>query len=354
MPLLLPAKSERRRIYIIGQGLAGSILAYLLDSEGYDVVIIDDGRFSSASKVAAGMWNPVTFIRMQESWLTHKALPFATDFYSCIEKKFGISVYHEVDLIRVFPDAHSANDWDERSVRPDLVNYLTSQQSDAFAKEFHQPFGHGVVKGAGWLNVLDTIDTFANFFSKKNKLIIQTFSAEDEQNLIHKGNIVIQCTGAKPIKDALLHWVPIIPNKGQVLTLQAPDWPTKDMINFGKFVVPVANDVLRLGATFELEPMDDLPTEQGKEELLNDLKAVKNQEYNIIQHLAGFRPTMPDRMPVMGMDSEYEFKGIFNGFGSRGVMLIPFFARHFIDHLIHGTPLMKEVNLKRFEKRYKI
>ncbi len=353
MPLLAPANVEKRRIHIIGQGLAGSILGYMLDELNYDVVIIDDGRLSSSSKVAAGMWNPVSFKNLHESWLAHAVLPVAESFYHGLEKKFNVDVFHSLELIRVFPDVHSANDWDQRSLHPELKAFLTDKQDVDFANEFLQPFGHGIATQAGWLNVLDTLDIIREHFSAKNKLQIQSFTAEEEKQLLAEGQIVIQCTGSKIIQDVLLNWIPVTPNKGQVLTLRIPNLKTKRMINFGKFIVPVENDIYRLGATFELFPEHIHPTEEGKLELLNDFMKVAGFDYEVIEHLAGYRPTVPDRIPVLGMDPENPLKGIFNGFGSKGVMMIPFFASHFVKHLTQNEPLMKEVNLTRFVKRYR-
>ncbi len=354
MPFLAPAKFENRRIHIIGQGLAGSILAYSLDQMGYDVVIIDDGRLSSSSKVAAGMWNPISFKNLHESWLAHLVLPAAEFFYRNLEKKFSIEVFHALELIRVFPDVHSANDWDQRSLHPELKAFITEKQDHDFAKEFHQPFGHGIATQAGWLHVLNTLDVIRDHFISKKKLHIQSLTSDDEKKLIADGQIVIQCTGAKIIQDAILNWIPVTPNKGQVLTIRIPDLKTQRMINFGKFIVPLGKDIYKLGATFELFPEHIHPTEQGKLELLEDFLKISKSRFEVLEHLAGYRPTVPDRIPVMGMDPENPLKGMFNGFGSKGVMMIPFFATHFIKHLTEDTPLMKEVNLIRFAKRYKL
>ncbi|HBA65740.1 MAG TPA: FAD-dependent oxidoreductase, partial [Methylococcaceae bacterium] len=51
---------------IVGQGLAGSLLAFELIQRNAQVMVVDDGR-ENASEVAAGLINPVTGIRLVKS-----------------------------------------------------------------------------------------------------------------------------------------------------------------------------------------------------------------------------------------------------------------------------------------------
>ena len=65
---------------IIGQGLAGSLLAWLLVRAGQRVCVIDDAHASSSSVVAAGLINPLAGMRFNrrpemDSWLHNSAIP---------------------------------------------------------------------------------------------------------------------------------------------------------------------------------------------------------------------------------------------------------------------------------------
>ena len=42
---------------IVGQGLAGTLLAYFLEQSGKSVVFVDNGYKTAATKVAAGIFN---------------------------------------------------------------------------------------------------------------------------------------------------------------------------------------------------------------------------------------------------------------------------------------------------------
>jgi len=60
---------------IVGQGLAGSLLAYELMQEGKLVCIVDEHHLGAASAVAAGIINPITGRRFAKSWRIDELLP---------------------------------------------------------------------------------------------------------------------------------------------------------------------------------------------------------------------------------------------------------------------------------------
>ena len=61
---------------IIGQGLAGSMLAFQLIARGQRVLVIDNDYQGNASQVAAGIINPITGHRLN---LTEGFV----DYYAC-------------------------------------------------------------------------------------------------------------------------------------------------------------------------------------------------------------------------------------------------------------------------------
>lgn len=56
------------RFLIVGQGIAGSVLAWTLLQRGAKVQLADPKLRSSSSRVAAGIINPVTGKRFVKSW----------------------------------------------------------------------------------------------------------------------------------------------------------------------------------------------------------------------------------------------------------------------------------------------
>ena len=60
---------------IIGQGLAGTVLAWNLIQRGRSVIVLDREDESTSSKVAAGLINPITGRYLTKSWRADETLP---------------------------------------------------------------------------------------------------------------------------------------------------------------------------------------------------------------------------------------------------------------------------------------
>src|SRR5258708_21923737 len=79
---------------IVGQGLAGSCLAIQLLNRGKKIMVFDEPEKNRASKVAAGLFNPVTGKRMTKSWKADEIFPCLFQFYSEAEKLLSNKFFH--------------------------------------------------------------------------------------------------------------------------------------------------------------------------------------------------------------------------------------------------------------------
>ena len=59
---------------------------------------------------------------------------------------------------------------------------------------------------------------------------------------------------------------------------------------------------------------------------------------------------MVDRRPVIGCHPEEDRVAIFNGLGTKGVSLAPYFSDLFAQHLVENRQLCSEVDVRRFFK----
>jgi glycine/D-amino acid oxidase-like deaminating enzyme len=112
--------------------------------------------------------------------------------------------------------------------------------------------------------------------------------------------------------------------------------------------IPNPTSLYWVGATNAWTFADDLPTEANKELIVNELREILNCPFDVIAHQAAVRPTVRDRRPFVGWHPKMSVLGIFNGFGTKGASLIPFFAEQFVDSLLMQKPLEKDVNINRF------
>ena len=72
--------------------------------------------------------------------------------------------------------------------------------------------------------------------------------------------------------------------------------------------------------------------------------------FKVVDHRASLRPANLERRPFVGFHPLYPQIGIFNGMGTKGCSLAPYFAKQLVDHIQKGTTLLPEADVKRFTK----
>jgi glycine/D-amino acid oxidase-like deaminating enzyme len=341
---------------ILGQGLAGSVLALNMLKKGERVVVIDDGYRSSSSMVAAGLWNPIVFRRINKSWLADELISTLDHFYPECEALLGGKFYHQLPIWRKHSSALEADLWEEKRDSVAYQPYLSAPQSflpDPVFGTF--PFGSALVKGAGYLDLPVFLDKVRQFLTRQGAFRQMSFELPETtaeiESLKFDGVEVGRVIDCRGYKSAASHWWEYLPfglTKGEVLTVSCKGLPLQEIFNAGFFLQPLGKEIFRLGATFNWQDKDEIPTKEGRDFLLekfhNHLKAVPE----ILSQSAGVRPTVQDRRPLMGKHPKADKLYIFNGLGTKGVMLAPYFANQFVDALPQCKALHPEVNITRF------
>ena len=64
--------------------------------------------------------------------------------------------------------------------------------------------------------------------------------------------------------------------------------------------------------------------------------------------MAGIRPTVKDRRPLVGRHSAHKNVYILNGLGTRGVMIAPYVASELFQFIENNKALDSEIDIKRF------
>ena len=340
---------------IVGQGIAGSVLSFLLKSNGRSVLLIDDGHPNSASRVAAGMWNPISFKSLNAGWNDKLFLDEVFSVYPQIEKQIGKKIFHPTELARIFPDTFSANQWEEKSVHPETKDFLSDVQDEIVLKQMIAPHGHGVVKESGWLDVQVMLESLRTIWKDEGKLLEENLNYQElkisKQNVSykqHEASHLIFCTGTSNRENPFFNFAEVRPNKGQVLSLKIPTLPLERMLNYGNFLLPLGFGKFKAGSTYEFDSSEKGPTDEGRNEILQKLAEVFPDQVDVLDQVAGYRPTTYDRRPIIGLHPEHKRLYIFNGFGSRAVMMVPFFSKQLIDHIERGSQLEREASPLRF------
>lgn len=306
--------------------------------------------------MAAGMYNPIVFKRLNKSWMADDLLPALKQTYTELEQHLAAKILHEVDMIRIFSSHEQQNDWMVRSQQSGYEAYLSLEKSSVLKDNgIENQFGYGVLKGSGWVDLPTFLFNYRDKLKKQEQLIEDEFDYSalevGDDSIVYKELIsdkIIFCEGNQVRNNPFFNDLPFTLTKGEVLTVKIDDLVSDKVLNKGFFMLPQENSSFKVGATYNWSDKTETPTEEGKKELQEKLGKIWEKDYVILEHKAGVRPTTKDRRPIIGQHPTHKNLYVFNGLGTKGVMIAPYFATHFCDYLIEGVELNKEVDLGRF------
>jgi glycine oxidase len=341
---------------IVGSGLAGISFAEFCLQHQQKIRVFQSDLYQS-SKVAGGLYNPVILKRFTLAWKSEEHVAFALNFYQQLEDKLHRKMDHSLPLYRVFHDIAEQNDWFVSSDKPKLTDWLDSKIELNDNEAINAPFGLGKVLKTGYVDTKLLLDLYHAYLIQQQVI---DFSVFDYQSIIfHNDGVEYEGFKAKHIvfaegyglkSNPFFCHLPLDGTKGEVLKIYAPALKLIQIIKKQVFIVPLGDDFYRVGATYDWNDKTEVPTESGKQELISGLKEIVKVPFEIVEHVAGVRPTVKDRKPMLGTHPNHKNLHVLNGMGTRGVLLAPNMAWDLFQHIQAGTPLDAEVNISRFKK----
>ena len=218
--------------------------------------------------------------------------------------------------------------------------------------------GYGQVYQCGYLDTQMFVNSFHHHLANHNQLLPEAFDYEllqtDNNQICYKditAKKIIFAEGFSMHQNPYFNQLPLDGTKGEVLTVRIPDLKTSVILKSNIFVLPIGEDVYRVGATYDWKDKSEQPTEDGKKQLLDDLKSLIDLPFEIVEHKAGIRPTVRDRRPLVGTHYQHPNIHLLNGLGTRGVLLGPYLAEQLFNHIENHTDLPKEIDIKRYYKK---
>lgn len=331
---------------IVGQGIAGTILALQLIEKEYKILVIDEESEISSSKIAAGIYNPIVFKRFSESWMANILIPYASEFYKKHESLFNASFLVEKPIAKLI----NKEEFDFLSSKRKNFEYIKSlTKFPLYENHLKENFGAVTLNSCGWLDTRQFLE------HSKNHLISQNafYSSQIDYKKIEigewityenfKARNIIFCEGFKAQQNPFFPNLPFKLTKGEVLTIEIDNFKPEEIINKNFYLVHLKDNIFKVGATYNWDDISEKTSEAGKNELIEKLKSLLKVEFKIIDHQASVRPTVIDRRPLMGQHTEFKNLFIFNGLGTKGVMIAPYFASEMIRFLSGETTLNQEL-----------
>jgi glycine oxidase len=334
---------------IIGQGLAGSVLALQCQHQGININIWNDETQYCSSKYAAGLWNPVSFKRITAPEHIHDLLHHCTTFFERCNEILEVKSFHYSPIHRIFPDNQYGRDWDMKSILTKYEKLLGVPEEKL--PLWKQPFQSGSVLTSGWLNVPEFLETTRVHFQKSTRYVnlgkheIEERLADSEITMAYSR--IIFCTGLAAMPKVFDN-IRIIPNKGHVLAVKTEQTIPQHIVHYGNFAIPTDDHRLRVGSSYEWEKSDTTVDDNIVNELTEKLREHLPIALHVESVQVGLRPTVIDRNPIIGTLPQQPQYGIFNGLGTKGVLQAPLMAHYLIEHLTMGAEIPKGFSIQRF------
>jgi len=338
---------------IVGQGIAGSLLAYELIREGQRVLVFEEEKENTSSNKAAGIYNPITGRKMVKTWLADELFPNLENYYLQLENELSSKFLYPKPIYRPFFDFEEQNDWSVKATDPAYSSFVKEIKSSSIGLEgVIDTLGGIMLKQSGYVNIPVMLKALKNLFKSRGLYRAELFSYQDVKKLENgveykgvKASKVIFCEGPDAIKNPFWKDLPFKLVKGEIMEI---DTALDDgmILNRSVFVLP-KNDYFHVGSTYDHHQLDYHSTETGIKNLKDRLGKVYFGDYTVVNTTAGVRPATYDRKPFIGFKNQNTTIGVFNGFGTKGVSLVPYFAKHFVNYLLGKGNIRPEVSVNR-------
>ncbi len=351
-------KDDEVDLLVIGQGLAGSALAMRALQRNYKVLVMDEPGRNITSRVAAGLFNPVTGRKMSKTWLADELFPSLHRYYTEVEQLTGERFFYPMPIYRAFGSAEEQNEWMGKSAGDAYDAYIDSVSTGpAFGDNVNDRQGGMTLKQCGYLDTQRYLDAVREHLTTRAGYIEHRFDPlKLEIGLTHvrygarpvRARKIVFCQGVHGASNPWFGTLPVRSLKGEFLTIQC-ELENSVILNRGVYMVPGPwVGEWRVGATFNRDDHQPDASAWARQELTRKLEDLIRLPYRVTGQQWGFRPTTPDRRPLLGAHPKHESLIIFNGLGTKGVSLAPYFSEVLIRWMEGDGMINKEADLSRF------
>ena len=336
-------------LLIIGQGISGTFLYKEAQKAGLSVCVIDDAFPAAASRVAAGLINPVTGKRVVTTWMAEELLPLARETY-------GDAYLKEVPIVTFFPTREAHTLFLER-LSQDPTFLEAPEDAGTWAPYFHDYYGNGVIRPAYVTDLPRLLADTRSELRGRGLIREQAFDG-DRMTLLADGvrfediraAHVIFCDGIASATRPWFERLPFSPSKGEALIAEIPGLPSDTVFHKGLNMVPLGDGLFWVGASYEWDFKDARPSPAFLVRTEETLRQWLKVSFRTVDHVAAIRPTTVEQKPFVGLHPVHRSIGILGGMGTKGCSLAPFFARQLALHIARGTPIIPVADVRRFSR----
>lgn len=339
---------------IVGCGLAGIHFCEYLKANKKTFIVFDN-KSQHSSVVAGGLYNPVILKRFTSVWKSNEQLELALPIYKKLENDLNVILDYKTPVYRRFFSVEEQNDWFTASDKPELSKFLSTKIIKNDNPAIDAAFGFGKVLETGRVDTKTLIENYKENLIENNQLIEDAFNYEElnmndgckYQEILANHIVFAEGFGVK--KNPFFNHLPLKEVKGELVNIHAPDLKIDYVLKSSVFLIPLGDDLYSVGATYDWKDKTNSITVKAKEELLKKLKTFLKCDYKVVSQVAGIRPTVSDRRPLVGQHQKHKNMYVLNGLGTRGVMIAPYVAKQLYSLIEEDQALENEIDIARFK-----
>ncbi len=328
-------------LVILGQGLAGTALAWRAHWAGLRFVVIDRDETVTSSKIAAGLMTPITGQRLRKSWRWSELWPVAVEYYRRVEKLTDRRFLRVTSMVRTLANLDEKKLFLERMREDDTRDHVRQPpHPELDPAVFEQTFGSFEMYDGGQLNSAEYLTASREYFDRHDSVLTADVDLECDLELTKSGvelprwNLrakrVVFCQGYAGFDNPWFGSVRFFAAKGEMLTVHIPGFTENRVIHGGLWLAPLGNERFRVGATYDWSRFDNVPTHDGRNEIETRLRAWLRVPYTVEEHHAAVRPILSEPIPRLGFHPRWPQLGYFNGLASKGALFAPYLSPHLV------------------------
>ncbi len=339
---------------IVGAGLAGIGFAEVALQDQKSVFVFA-GDKQPSSEVAAGVYNAVILKRFTLVSQAQDQINLLKTFYPQIEQRIGKKILFDLQTYRRLTSIEEQNNFIVASDRPLFERFLSSEIVFQKFDSVLSPFGFGQMKQTGYVDTKVLLQSYRSYLQEKGCISDENFdytALTIHQDFVEykgkKAKQIIFAEGSEMKDNPFFKDMPLDGAKGELLVIRSKNLNVNVLLKAGVFVLPIGDDLYKVGATYNWADKTNTPTQAAKSELISELAELITCEFEVVDHLAGIRPTVKDRKPLVGRHPIHKNIYLLNGLGTRGVMLAPYLSYKLFDFIESNLPLDSSISIERY------
>ncbi|MDZ4746047.1 MAG: FAD-dependent oxidoreductase [bacterium] len=352
---------------IVGQGLAGTWLALLLQAEGHHVRIVDASASAAlhghhtSSRVAAGILNPLTGQRVKPTWRGDTLIPQARKAFRDFEIVQGqhddvdncadpVRIWRDIELRRVFRDVTTQQWFEKRMQSGELATMRITRIEAGEFESIHYPHGGCIVHDAAIVDVPLFLDKGRAALLRKGAEVINAVADKEGIDALpwktsERSDFIVWCIGIDALKHPLWSRLTLEPSKGEILEVQMSGEPMPYILNRGHWIAPLMNGNYLIGATNDWDDHEPTPTDAARKMLTEEAEQMTGRTLTVVDHRVAIRPSTLRKRPLIGRHPIDLRHVVLTGLGTKGCQLAPWAAKQLVNNLLRDEELDAEVDI---------